>query len=1824
MNYTIFDGYNTAIPGGGYGIPTSTTPSNANNPNGNSNTNANNANQYAMQQQQQMMALHRRQQLMAQQQQQRSASIASTDAGGPVHPHAQGSQTHPNNNLNPNNFNMNNLNNPSSSSADQQQHQLNQQLAMFQNASSGASGNQPTSFMAQQLQGFMGNSGNGSAPGSGLFQPQQQGDNQQQTGNANNTVGGGGGWRMPGMAGNGNNAGGNMLSGYGGGAGPAPQASFAGQPQGYNLLASLQNSGFNNQGGQQAFSAFGGGGGSGLTPGGGGAQHTLGNHGMGQQIIGGGQGNGNGVPYNNGQGNQQSGYAQQPSPNTNTTTTNSNPSAAPGASGMKIGMDRQWIQQSLRNQHHQQAQIQAQALAQARAGAGTPGGSASAAGGGGMSQQQQQQQQWASQNQQYGGPVSQGSFQQQQQQGTPSLQHMNAPQSAVTPGSSSNVGGGGRMSVPPRPSSAASAHSQFSTSLQHQQGIAGQSLGQGQGSIQGTPTQSLSTRALGGGPAGMQQGGMGQFGAGAQNAGYQQNISTANLQQSPGHAQHPHQPNQSSPMFTQPMGGNHLGVPPQMGGSQSPGSMMGNGNPGNSFLGGGGGGGGLSMGPPTSSSSTQRQQTPYQQFQISPASAGPATAGLMGMGTPTSMTGKRKTPGADSSREQSLVAGDQQSNATDGRKDGGPAKPAKQPRKKKEKEEKPAKPKKLPIKITKGQSKALDEHTQRLAELAAATTAEATAAEGSQAPQIKEEQSQSHVMPPPPLESMERNTTPALAIDTGLQFQSQPPAPPPSNFQQAQLELERIQQAQAQKSSPAAPPQPQVNANSDHSQTSVNNAAAAMYAALQNHKWPFDPRLVLHVKSVMQNPQTFPTIIARDPQLQEPMMKAIALIRAGKVSSETLNNMHKFAAAYAHLASQQRAVQQHRLSQSSQPPMTPRSPPAGGSQIPPAPVSQQPGSQSALASAIMSQLPPQMQHLTQRRDSQSSARQNQSEKMATRPLSGNPALAPPPLSAGLPADGGTIPLHTDVANTMLPPSTPASTRPAMPPPPPMEEWQKHLPNLPRMTSIAPLPQDIDEREDSTFGGALPLLTDEQLYQYRAWLDKDIEYARTLESQRARSANMVAEWLDKDVQPAWWQMDVRGERPALSERMSIIWPIEKKSARANKRPQKGRVKKSMADTKAEVKAVANIPERLVPIRLDIDVTDTNEEHRRYRDTFLWNAADPIGKLDKFVDTICEDFQIRPEKFKDKIRAAIEDQIKQGEFLLTLPGDDDPAGLSQEDCEWWQSQRLAIIEADQNTADLIEDEITEDNDVADDMDERPETVDALMADLPEQESAEDLRIKIQLDIVSGAMHLSDSFEWELTSSVSPEQFAEVYAAELGLNGEFKTAIAHDIREQVYLYMKSLAMVGYTFDGGAVTDLELRQEFLPPVTDVVRKDEQSIAIHTPFLVNITDADIERLETDREKLISKKKRATRGRRGIILPDREPVRTVRMRVGGEVDEHGRPLARVAGPKQPFIVKPSTLKKPITSRRAAALAARANISEMSNDVRDDKYDPVVAPVNNGRLKRNRPSAMTPGLQLEDPSNASPRVSSRISDRLFPKEERLSVPPDTASSKAVVNGSESRQGSVRPSDKARVSNKDGPVKTPGSRSRDDSPAPFPDVASPESTSSSSADGAFALGRAKSQAKRSIKNDRKIQTPLAQSSKPLPGSTPETSKPRSSGRVSESPAKITPVLSNLVIPPNRPPAHRVVSHQPPQPPWLVELLADLTAKRPRERVQATWKGPPANPPPGTTVTEVDHWRIKCLDCMGKIYSLGPGQTLDNFEKHLRNKQHLSNVEARTKET
>lgn len=43
-----------------------------------------------------------------------------------------------------------------------------------------------------------------------------------------------------------------------------------------------------------------------------------------------------------------------------------------------------------------------------------------------------------------------------------------------------------------------------------------------------------------------------------------------------------------------------------------------------------------------------------------------------------------------------------------------------------------------------------------------------------------------------------------------------------------------------------------------------------------------------------------------------------------------------------------------------------------------------------------------------------------------------------------------------------------------------------------------------------------------------------------------------------------------------------------------------------------------------------------------------------------------------------------------------------------------------------------------------------------------------------------------------------------------------------------------------------------------------------------------------------------------------------------------------------------------------------------------------------------------------------------------------------------------------------------------------------------------------------------------------------------------------------------------------------------------------------------------------RIRCHDCPGKLYTPGPAMTVDNFEVHLRNRQHKERVDERLAKT
>ena len=133
---------------------------------------------------------------------------------------------------------------------------------------------------------------------------------------------------------------------------------------------------------------------------------------------------------------------------------------------------------------------------------------------------------------------------------------------------------------------------------------------------------------------------------------------------------------------------------------------------------------------------------------------------------------------------------------------------------------------------------------------------------------------------------------------------------------------------------------------------------------------------------------------------------------------------------------------------------------------------------------------------------------------------------------------------------------------------------------------------------------------------------------------------------------------------------------------------------------------------------------------------------------------------------------------------------------------------------------------------------------------------------------------------------------------------------------IYQKSLFLVGHPSDGSAVQDDDLRMSLLPSLTSGARSMEQ-VSAFTPQLNYLSESELEKNEKDREKELARRKRkTTRGRRGVALPDREPPKTFRTPAIGFPEISPAALALAAAAAAP------------TSRRAAAAAASLTIANM--------------------------------------------------------------------------------------------------------------------------------------------------------------------------------------------------------------------------------------------------------------------------------------------------------
>ncbi|RKP04435.1 hypothetical protein THASP1DRAFT_21127, partial [Thamnocephalis sphaerospora] len=232
------------------------------------------------------------------------------------------------------------------------------------------------------------------------------------------------------------------------------------------------------------------------------------------------------------------------------------------------------------------------------------------------------------------------------------------------------------------------------------------------------------------------------------------------------------------------------------------------------------------------------------------------------------------------------------------------------------------------------------------------------------------------------------------------------------------------------------------------------------------------------------------------------------------------------------------------------------------------------------------------------------------------------------------------------------------------------------------------------------------------------------------------------------------------------------------------------------TKQQLLEQAENTDTLVPIRLDLE-----SDGHKLRDVFTWNLSETLITPEHFAEILCHDMKL-PGAFISQVARSIREQI-----------DDYKPFLEQ----------------------------------------RPDAVDP--------ETGESLRITVKLDIgeTNASRIYMDELEWELDNGDStPEELAEVVANELSLTGEYRTAIAHSIREQVHVYRKTLSLLGYTPGSGVLqADDELRAEFLPPVLHARRP----IPSNGPILTELTDAEMDKIERDAERDVRRKRRQTRNR---------------------------------------------------------------------------------------------------------------------------------------------------------------------------------------------------------------------------------------------------------------------------------------------------------------------------------------------------------------------------
>eukprot|EP00794_Sanderia_malayensis_P014295 gene14295-15782_t len=181
-------------------------------------------------------------------------------------------------------------------------------------------------------------------------------------------------------------------------------------------------------------------------------------------------------------------------------------------------------------------------------------------------------------------------------------------------------------------------------------------------------------------------------------------------------------------------------------------------------------------------------------------------------------------------------------------------------------------------------------------------------------------------------------------------------------------------------------------------------------------------------------------------------------------------------------------------------------------------------------------------------------------------------------------------------------------------------------------------------------------------------------------------------------------------------------------------------------------------------------DIEIDGQKLRDSFTWNKNETLITPESFAEVFCDDLDLPANSFVPAVAVAIQQQIKQNS---------------------------------------IEPEIS-------------------------MEETADQRVIIKLNIHVGNVSLVDQFEWDMAEPLnSPEQFAMSLCTDLGLGGEFVTAVAYSIRGQLSWHQKTFAF---------------SEAPLPTVENPFRTGND-IDHWCPFLETLTDAEMEKKLRDQDR---------------------------------------------------------------------------------------------------------------------------------------------------------------------------------------------------------------------------------------------------------------------------------------------------------------------------------------------------------------------------------------